>query len=127
MAAGATARIWAATLVSPLELIRTKMQSQRLSYSEMKQALRTVVKYSGVKGLWMGLSSTLMRDVPFSAIYWLNYETIKKLFPGSAQTFTFNLGAGAMAGSVSIEFRKRVYTHAFFLIKICNLLSIYFV
>lgn len=31
--AGATARIWAATLVSPVELIRTKMQSQRLSYA----------------------------------------------------------------------------------------------
>lgn len=33
MMAGAIARIWAATLVSPLELIRTKMQSQRLSYA----------------------------------------------------------------------------------------------
>lgn len=32
MLAGGTARIWAATLVSPLELIRTKMQSQKLSY-----------------------------------------------------------------------------------------------
>lgn len=32
MVAGGTARIWAATLVSPLELIRTKMQSQKLSY-----------------------------------------------------------------------------------------------
>ena len=33
MMAGSIARIWAATLVSPLELIRTKMQSQRLSYA----------------------------------------------------------------------------------------------
>lgn len=31
--AGGTARIWAASLVSPLELIRTKMQSQKLSYA----------------------------------------------------------------------------------------------
>lgn len=30
--AGATARIFAASCVSPLELIRTKMQSQKLSY-----------------------------------------------------------------------------------------------
>ncbi|KOC67925.1 Solute carrier family 25 member 40 [Habropoda laboriosa] len=68
MMAGAIARIWAATLVSPLELIRTKMQSQKLSYAEILQALKTVVKYSGVSGLWMGLGSTLLRDVPFSAI-----------------------------------------------------------
>lgn len=29
---GAAARIWACTLVSPLELIRTKMQSQKMAY-----------------------------------------------------------------------------------------------
>ncbi|XP_063989521.1 probable mitochondrial glutathione transporter SLC25A40 isoform X2 [Diachasmimorpha longicaudata] len=99
--AGATARVWAATLVSPLELIRTKMQSQKLSYSEMGQALKTVVEYSGIPGLWMGLSSTLLRDVPFSAIYWFNYETIKSWFPSAQHTFTFNLAAGATAGSVA--------------------------
>ncbi|KAG7207699.1 hypothetical protein KM043_009317 [Ampulex compressa] len=101
MLAGATARVWAATLVSPVELIRTKMQSQQLSYAELKQALRTVIQYSGISGLWMGLSSTLLRDVPFSAIYWLNYETIKKIFRNVPQTFTFNLAAGAMAGSIA--------------------------
>ncbi|XP_012231199.1 mitochondrial glutathione transporter SLC25A40-like [Linepithema humile] len=102
--AGGTARIWAATLVSPVELIRTKMQSQRLSYPEITQVLKTVVKYSGISGLWMGLSSTLLRDVPFSAIYWLNYETIKKMFYNSQQTFTFNLAAGAVAGSIAAFF-----------------------
>lgn len=30
--AGGVARVWAVTLVSPLELIRTKMQSKKLSY-----------------------------------------------------------------------------------------------
>ncbi|XP_024888169.1 solute carrier family 25 member 40-like isoform X1 [Temnothorax curvispinosus] len=106
MLAGSTARIWAATLVSPLELIRTKMQSQKLSYAEIIQTLKTVVRYSGISGLWMGLSSTLLRDVPFSAIYWLNYETIKKVYSSysSQQTFTFNLAAGAIAGSIAAFF-----------------------
>lgn len=30
--AGCTARLWAASLVSPLELVRTKMQSKKLTY-----------------------------------------------------------------------------------------------
>ncbi|XP_072757463.1 mitochondrial glutathione transporter SLC25A40 [Anoplolepis gracilipes] len=102
--AGSTARIWAATLVSPVELIRTKMQSQKLTYAELTQALKTVVRYSGISGLWMGLGATLLRDVPFSAIYWLNYETIKKIFYISQQTFTFNLAAGAVAGSIAAVF-----------------------
>ncbi|XP_012268408.2 probable mitochondrial glutathione transporter SLC25A40 isoform X2 [Athalia rosae] len=99
--AGSTARIWAASLVSPLELIRTKMQSQKQSYTEIGQALKTVIRYNGISGLWMGLGSTLLRDVPFSAIYWLNYETIKQYFWGTQRTFTFNLAAGAVAGSIA--------------------------
>ncbi|XP_039308545.1 solute carrier family 25 member 40 isoform X3 [Solenopsis invicta] len=104
--AGGTARIWAATLVSPLELIRTKMQSQKLSYAEITQTLKTFVKYSGISGLWMGLSSTLLRDVPFSAIYWLNYESIKRLYSAysTQQTFAFSLAAGAVAGSIAAFF-----------------------
>ncbi|KAF7395324.1 hypothetical protein HZH68_009374 [Vespula germanica] len=101
MLAGGTARIWAAVLVSPLELIRTKMQSQKLSYAEIREALKTLIKYSGFSGLWMGLGSTLLRDVPFSAIYWFHYETIKQIFCESEQTFTFNLAAGATAGSIA--------------------------
>ncbi|XP_020290927.1 solute carrier family 25 member 40-like [Pseudomyrmex gracilis] len=97
--AGGIARVWAATLVSPVELIRTKMQSQKLNYAEITQALKTVIKYNGIPGLWMGLSSTLLRDVPFSAIYWLNYETIKSFT--SQHTFAFNLAAGATAGSIA--------------------------
>lgn len=99
--AGGMARVWAATLVSPLELIRTKMQSQKLSYAEMRQALKIVIKYNGVSGLWMGLSSTLLRDVPFSAIYWFNYETFNRSFPAYVHSFSFNLLAGAAAGSVA--------------------------
>lgn len=104
MIAGGLARIWAATLVSPLELIRTKMQSQRLSYDEIRQALKTVIKYNGVFGLWMGLSSTLLRDVPFSALYWFHYETIKRMFHGSQQGFSFYFTAGAVAGSIAALF-----------------------
>lgn len=74
--------------------------------SEITQAMKTVVKFSGISGLWMGLSTTLLRDVPFSAIYWLNYETIKKIFYTSHQTFTFNLAAGAISGSVCIFYEN---------------------
>lgn len=63
---GCIARFGAATSVSPLELIRTKMQSKKLSYLEAHQALKSLLDYHGYKGLWKGLGSTLLRDVPFS-------------------------------------------------------------
>lgn len=68
---GCIARFGAATSVSPLELIRTKMQSKKLSYFEVHQALRSLLEYHGYKGLWKGLGSTLLRDVPFSGNYYI--------------------------------------------------------
>ena len=64
--AGGVARVWAVTLVSPLELIRTKMQSKRLSYREVGTTVRELVNNQGIKGLWRGLGPSLLRDVPFS-------------------------------------------------------------
>ncbi|KAK2713404.1 hypothetical protein QYM36_009316 [Artemia franciscana] len=74
--AGGLARTWAVTLVSPLELIRTKMQSQRLSYLDVRIAVKDLVKVQGVKGLWLGLGPSLLRDVPFSGKY-LNCQNME--------------------------------------------------
>ncbi|KAG8227651.1 hypothetical protein J437_LFUL007847, partial [Ladona fulva] len=96
---GATARVWAATVVSPLELIRTKMQSQKLSYFEIGQAVRSLLRDEGIPGLWKGLSPTLLRDVPFSAIYWINYEGLKTAFSQENPNLGFSFLAGAFSGS----------------------------
>jgi len=103
LTAGGTARIWAASVVSPLELVRTKMQSQKLSYLELGSAIRSLVVHEGVLGLWKGLGPTLLRDVPFSALYWLHYEWFKAWIVSRGGEFTTShsfLG-GALAGSVS--------------------------
>lgn len=89
-----------------VSLSQTIRDIQYLFILEILEALKTVIKYNGISGLWMGLTSTLLRDVPFSAIYWLNYETIKQKFHKTQQTFTFNFIAGAVAGSVSISINK---------------------
>ncbi|XP_046390018.1 solute carrier family 25 member 40-like [Ischnura elegans] len=98
---GASARTWAVTIVSPLELVRTKMQSKRLTYRETGQAVKSLIAYEGIFGLWKGLGPTLMRDVPFSAIYWLNYEALKNTFSQKNPTFGFSFLAGSIAGSIA--------------------------
>lgn len=39
-------------------------------FLEISVALQQVLKYEGFKGLFRGLSSTLLRDVPFSGVYY---------------------------------------------------------
>lgn len=58
------------------------------------------MRQDGIIGLWKGLFPTLLRDVPFSAIYWMNYEFIKSYGPG-VPSFSYSFMAGAIAGGVS--------------------------
>uniref|UniRef100_A0A182IWK2 Uncharacterized protein n=1 Tax=Anopheles atroparvus TaxID=41427 RepID=A0A182IWK2_ANOAO len=99
--AGSSARVLAVTIVNPLELIRTKMQSEKLSYREVGQAFRSMLRVQGVIGLWNGFFPTILRDVPFSGIYWTTYESLKKHFNVSQPTFAFSFAGGAISGGVA--------------------------
>jgi solute carrier family 25, member 39/40 len=71
---GLFARSATAVVSSPLELARTYLQASSTS------ALRDVaaaVQARGVGVLWTGVIPTLMRDAPFSAVYWSLYEWTK--------------------------------------------------
>ncbi|XP_063702499.1 probable mitochondrial glutathione transporter SLC25A40 [Culicoides brevitarsis] len=101
LASGSAARVLSVTCVSPLELIRTKMQSQKLSFMEVGTALRQMVRETGVIGLWKGLFPTILRDVPFSAIYWTSYETCKRTCNVTDPTFGFSFVSGAFSGCIA--------------------------
>lgn len=108
--AGASARIATSTAASPLELARTSLQAgvggpNATVVSVLTQIRRT----DGVLALWRGLGPTLLRDVPFSAIYWSAYENLKDpersilphRFFSSGNEFSVYLGAGIGAGGLA--------------------------
>ncbi|TRY94357.1 hypothetical protein DNTS_014107 [Danionella cerebrum] len=82
--AGAVARVGSATVISPLELIRTKMQSEKQSYSELRDVIRSALRSEGWRSLWRGWGATLLRDVPFSEA-----------------NFGITFTAGALSGSIA--------------------------
>ncbi|XP_054463080.1 probable mitochondrial glutathione transporter SLC25A39 isoform X2 [Anoplopoma fimbria] len=105
LVAGGLARLGAVTVISPLELVRTKMQSRRLSYSEMRVCIRSAVAQDGLLSLWRGWGPTVFRDVPFSALYWFNYELVKAQLCQRTQTtqanFSISFTAGAVSGAIA--------------------------
>ncbi|XP_034395642.1 solute carrier family 25 member 39 isoform X1 [Cyclopterus lumpus] len=105
LVAGGLARLGAVTVISPLELVRTKMQARRLSYGELRVCIRSAVAQDGLLSLWRGLGPTVLRDVPFSALYWFNYELVKaRLCERSRMTqanFSISFTAGAVSGAVA--------------------------
>lgn len=75
---GAAARIATSTASSPLELARTSLQAGVGGpHATVTSVLRHVRQTQGVLAWWRGLAPTLMRDAPFSALYWSIYETLK--------------------------------------------------
>ena len=82
LAAGSIARTAAATVVSPIEMFRTRMQARTGNtgkgvFVETLLGLRKLVYSEGYTSLWRGLTLTMWRDVPFSGIYWWGYETVR--------------------------------------------------
>lgn len=85
---GGFARIIAATIVAPIELIKTKFQSiprstrnigsTRIFQELLLDTKMELLRHGLMETLFKGLTITLWRDVPFSAIYWGSYEYCKK-------------------------------------------------
>ncbi|GJQ08885.1 hypothetical protein GpartN1_g676.t1 [Galdieria partita] len=101
--AGTISRCIVVTIGSPLELIRTSIQATKGSSSILNMWKRNM-ETAGVKGLFRGLSPTLIRDAPFSAVYWVLYEHFKspssvffQLTGGKHSWFVF-LVSGCLSG-----------------------------
>lgn len=105
LVAGGLSRLGAVTVISPLELVRTKMQSRRLTYSELQVCIRSAVAQDGVLSLWRGWGPTVLRDVPFSALYWFNYELVKdhlcQRYRMPQANFSVSFTAGAISGAIA--------------------------
>ena len=124
LVSGALARSISATLVTPLELLRTRLQASH-GHSSSLSVIRPLfeeVQKNGISVLWRGISATLWRDVPFSAIYFTGYEAGKVLLTGGgfgeSQTSTFwhEFGSSFLVGAVSGSVAA-MCTHPFDLVK----------
>ncbi|KAJ1100824.1 hypothetical protein NDU88_005899 [Pleurodeles waltl] len=105
LVAGGVARFGAVSVISPLELIRTKQQFRPRSYKALLHNIHGDIAKNGWRSLWKGWGATVLRDVPFSAIYWYNYEHGKNVlcqtFNTQEPTFLISFVAGAVSGSIA--------------------------
>ncbi|XP_070075005.1 solute carrier family 25 protein Shawn isoform X2 [Drosophila takahashii] len=101
MASGICSRTIVVTAITPIEMVRIKMQSEvTMTYSELWRVLRSLIRQHGILGLWRGWPPTVMRDAPFSGTYWAAYEGMKRAFGVTEPSFLFSFLTGAVAGAV---------------------------
>ncbi|KAK3359933.1 mitochondrial carrier domain-containing protein [Lasiosphaeria hispida] len=104
--AGGTAGACQVVFTNPLEIVKIRLQVQgEVSKSvegAPKRSAMWIVRNLGLVGLYKGASACLLRDVPFSAIYFPTYSHLKKDLFGESSTKKLGvlqlLTAGAIAG-----------------------------
>jgi len=85
LAAG-LARLISGTLVTPAELIRT-IKSGGSSHSVIHIAKDIMAKH-GFGGLYRGWSSNMLRDVPYSMLYWAVFEATRPIYSKQLEVLT---------------------------------------
>ncbi|KAI9253844.1 mitochondrial carrier domain-containing protein [Phascolomyces articulosus] len=111
MIAGGAAGASQVVFTNPLEIVKIRLQiqgEQAKNSGAPRRSAIWIVKHLGIVGLYKGASACLLRDVPFSAIYFPAYAHLKRdMFkegPDHKLTISELLMAGAIAGMPAAYF-----------------------
>ncbi|XP_045119312.1 mitochondrial glycine transporter-like [Portunus trituberculatus] len=123
---GVAARTLTGVTLIPITVIKTRYESGVYAYSSMREAVYTIYRKEGARGLTRGLLPTLLRDAPFSGLYLMFYTQTKKNIPirymesslSPALHFTSGVVAGLLASAVTQPFdvvktKMQLYPHKF--------------
>lgn len=90
---------------NPLEIVKIRLQVQGEIAKSMENAPRRsalwIIRNLGLVGLYKGASACLLRDVPFSAIYFPAYAHLKKDYFGEGPSKQLNIGQLLLAGAIA--------------------------
>jgi len=135
LVSGASARVAASSVTAPFEFLRTRQASMVGGGSNQHQSrglvsdFGTIIRNEGFGALYSGLRSTLWRDVPFSAVYWLCLERLREAWkersdhvkPSPAKQAMQAFLNGAISGMIAaacttpfdvVKTRQQQYTQA---------------
>lgn len=100
--AGGTAGGCQVIFTNPLEIVKIRLQVQG-QLGGVKRGAGHIIRELGLVGLYKGATACLLRDIPFSAIYFTTYSHLKKDvfhegYNNKKLSFWETLGAAGIAG-----------------------------
>jgi solute carrier family 25 S-adenosylmethionine transporter 26 len=75
MIAASIAEMTQALVRNPFEVVKQNLQVGK--YNEMLECAVDIVRHKGVRGLYQGYLSFILREIPFSSIQFPFYEILK--------------------------------------------------
>jgi len=105
--AGGLAGLMQVVVTSPYELVKVRLQTQVVAQGHTRKSAFIIMNELGLRGMYTGVAACLLRDVPFSAIYFTTFANMKKAVllnwvePGKDITLLHRFICGCGAGCVS--------------------------
>ena len=78
--AGAFSGLVGAVIVTPVDLIKCKMQAGSSNQMSSSECLKEVIRTKGIQGLYKGMVTTIIREIPSIAAQFAAYEYLKQYF-----------------------------------------------
>ncbi|WOO79802.1 putative mitochondrial carrierc [Vanrija pseudolonga] len=100
--AGASATITSDALMNPFDVIKQRMQIQGSPFRSVWQCAKTVYHTEGLTAFYVSYPTTLTMTVPFTAVQFSVYESLKTLFnPSGGYSPITHVTAGGIAGGIA--------------------------
>ena len=126
--ASSGARTIQTVTINPLVVVKTRFEVVGFSeYSNILDGFRQIIMKEGASGLTAGLKISLIRDVPFSGVFYPIYNFFKWYYAmmlgfdleqaGSQKNRTFNLTVVAALASFSANAASCAFTNPLDLIR----------
>ncbi|VVC28677.1 Mitochondrial carrier protein,Mitochondrial carrier domain,Mitochondrial substrate/solute carrier [Cinara cedri] len=99
--AGFSARCITVTILMPFTVLKTRIESGLYHYTNLANGLSNMYTFEGWKVMYRGWTPTILRDAPFSALYFMFFTQFKNttLFEKLDKKETFYIfGSGLLAG-----------------------------
>jgi len=78
--AGASAGLGTTMVLTPVELVKCRLQMLQDPTQGVVSLVRKIVKAEGVRGMYTGVGSTFCRELPGNCVWFLTYEFLSRQF-----------------------------------------------
>jgi solute carrier family 25 aspartate/glutamate transporter 12/13 len=101
--AGAVAGTIQVIITCPMEIVKIRLQTQASMAKHLQTGPWQIISELGPRGLYRGAAATMMRDIPFSIIFFPGFANLRKLLADERGNNTFGsmLAAGMIAGATA--------------------------